>query len=327
MRIVAYVHFMMPHHFAGSEVMIHNLLKVAQAQGHDTYIVATYETEDAWVYDGVQCYGVTTERTGFGTLEWLRPDIILTHHHEVPAAISYGKYLNVPVSLIMHNNNQHRGHTNPLMDFGPNHVIYNTEWVREWYVSNYDIPNVVVHPPVFPEQHRTVSGDKVTIINLNKDKGSAIFYELADRMPHVEFLGVEGGHGTQNFEMRDNVTFQMQTTDMKNDVWAKTRILLVPSIYESYGMVGVEALCSGIPVIAAPTPGLKESLGFAGTFVERDDIDGWVEAIQFFLDSDQGYFEASEDSLKRVAEIDPYNEACVALVELERLVTEWHTPQ
>ena len=40
-------------------------------------------------------------------------------------------------------------------------------------------------------------------------------------------------------------------------------------------MAAVEALAHGIPVIAHPTPGLRESLGFAGTYVDRDNIDAW----------------------------------------------------
>jgi glycosyltransferase involved in cell wall biosynthesis len=63
-------------------------------------------------------------------------------------------------------------------------------------------------------------------------------------------------------------------------VWAQTRVLMVPSVHESYGMAAVEALASGIPVIAHPTPGLREALGDAGTFVDRADVRAWVAAIK-----------------------------------------------
>jgi glycosyltransferase involved in cell wall biosynthesis len=55
---------------------------------------------------------------------------------------------------------------------------------------------------------------------------------------------------------------------------------MVPSVHESCGMAAVEALASGIPVIAHPTPGLREALGDAGTFVDRPDVRGWVAAIR-----------------------------------------------
>ena len=61
---------------------------------------------------------------------------------------------------------------------------------------------------------------------------------------------------------------------------------------------------SGIPVIAHPTPGLQESLGGAGIFVDRGDIDGWVEAIRRLDDPDE-YRQASQRALARVAQLNP----------------------
>jgi hypothetical protein len=60
----------------------------------------------------------------------------------------------------------------------------------------------------------------------------------------------------------------------------------MPSDYESFGRVAMEAAASGIPTIAAPTPGLRECLGDAGTFVELDNVDGWERAIRALLDPD-----------------------------------------
>jgi glycosyltransferase involved in cell wall biosynthesis len=71
---------------------------------------------------------------------------------------------------------------------------------------------------------------------------------------------------------------------MRDLVWARTRILLVPSAYESWGRVASEALCSGIPVIAHPTTGLIENLGDAGIFVDRRDTDGWIAALRRLQD-------------------------------------------
>ena len=56
--------------------------------------------------------------------------------------------------------------------------------------------------------------------------------------------------------------------------------------------------------IATPTPGLQESLSSAGTFVERNDIDGWVEAIRI-LDDPAVYQTKSDAALRRSADLDP----------------------
>jgi len=81
-------------------------------------------------------------------------------------------------------------------------------------------------------------------------------------------------------------------------------------------MVGVEAMSSGIPVIAHPTPGLLESLDYAGIFVDRKDYKGWEDAIRELDDPDE-YSRKSELALKRVAELDP-NSQIDALAEMIR---------
>jgi glycosyltransferase involved in cell wall biosynthesis len=60
----------------------------------------------------------------------------------------------------------------------------------------------------------------------------------------------------------------------------------------------MEAACSGIPCIAAPTPGLKESLGDSGIFVSHDDVAGYVEAIHY-LDAKENYDKHSKAAKAR----------------------------
>ena len=84
-------------------------------------------------------------------------------------------------------------------------------------------------------------------------------------------------------------------------------ILLVPSDYESYGRVAVEAMGSGIPVVAHPTPGLKESLGSAGVFADRDDLDAWEAAVRR-LHSPKVYPQASRAAAARALELAPGHE-------------------
>ena len=61
-------------------------------------------------------------------------------------------------------------------------------------------------------------------------------------------------------------------------------------------------LASAIPVIAHPTPGLVESLGPAGIFVDRDDPDGWVRALAE-LDRPRAYATASRAASARAEEL------------------------
>lgn len=92
---------------------------------------------------------------------------------------------------------------------------------------------------------------------------------------------------------------------MKDDVWARTKLLLMPSSYESYGMVGVEAMASGIPVVANPTPGLKESLSYAGIFPPNSSLRAWRYTIEKLMTDDALYEKHSKLALQRSKELDP----------------------
>lgn len=49
-------------------------------------------------------------------------------------------------------------------------------------------------------------------------------------------------------------------------------------------MAATEALQRGIPVIAHPTPGLLESLDYAGVFIDRGRVGEWARAIRRLQD-------------------------------------------
>lgn len=163
---------------------------------------------------------------------------------------------------------------------------------------------IVCHPPTFAADHHVdTTGDAITIINCSQDKGIKTAWRIAEQMPDLEFLGVKGGYGQQITPRAKNFTTTPTTKDMRS-VWSRTRVLLAPSNFETWGMVGVEAMASGIPVIAHPTPGLRESLGDAGIFVDRDDTDGWVAELRRLEDPDE-YATASARARARSAELDP----------------------
>ena len=182
--------------------------------------------------------------------------------------------------------------------------MYNSEWLRDELRQYQPVPDwLVVRPPINADEYRTKPGTKVTLINLNADKGAHVFYEMARRLPHISFLGVIGAHGDQIIEHLPNVQIVMHVDPHgMSRIYGQTRILLMPSIYESWGRVGVEAMASGIPVVANPTNGLTEALGDAGTYVPRDDPNGWQAAIERLSDG-RVWNGASRKALKRSKEL------------------------
>ena len=61
-------------------------------------------------------------------------------------------------------------------------------------------------------------------------------------------------------------------------------LLVVPSHHESFGLVAIEALASGTPVVAARVGGLPHAVGDVGVLVDGHDPHDWADALQGALD-------------------------------------------
>lgn len=281
---VAWVHFGVPYRRAGSETMLHTMMRALHEDGVEVEVICSDMPEAplTWDVDGVR-YRRLPRRAAEATIHAARPNIVVTHHDHAERAISLSKAIRAKSVLLVHSDFDIAAR--PLLR-RPDLVVYNTDWVRVALASRYrhatQARSIVVHPPVVPGEHHTpTTGDRVTLVNLNRDKGVETWRAVAHLLPDLPFLGVTGAHGEQVPDpVPPNADIVPQTSNMRRDVWARTRVLLMPSVYESFGMAAVEALASGIPVIAHPTPGLREALGDAAVFVDRGDTDAWAAAVR-----------------------------------------------
>jgi glycosyltransferase involved in cell wall biosynthesis len=140
-------------------------------------------------------------------------------------------------------------------------------------------------------------GDCITLINANLNKGVHQFIDMAKAMPDRKFLGILPYYGEKQLPPAPgNIDWIPFDDDVRN-ILKRTRILLVPSYYESFGRVAVEAMINGIPVIyskpavksvypGGSTEGLQAWIGDAGIACNRDIIAEWTTAIQSLDDED-----------------------------------------
>lgn len=310
MHILAYVHAYVPTHNAGAETTLHDILKELVSEGWEATVVLkprafsfaqnkSLEDTEPYVIDGVNVYPSINKRTLLHHLP--KADVTISHLECSQQLHLKSKEHRIPTIHLVHN-------THPLTQGwmqSADALIINTEWIaNEEAFKSYTGPKMVVNPPIDPREYETTRGKSisdrpraVTLVNLWEDKGAEIFYELARRFPELDFIGVKGGYGVQEIRELPNVTIMEHTADMKK-VYERTKVLLMPSKYESFGRVGVEAMASGIPTIAHPTPGLKESLGDSGTFADRNDPDAWETALRDLLKPAK-YGKASKSALAR----------------------------
>jgi len=298
LKIFCQVHAYPTRHNAGAEYYLHSLNRYLITVGHEVSVL----TQDIACHelDGVKLYEQNPDNE-WELSQWC--DIVVTHLGRTGRAMNSAKSFHKPVYVILHNTFNNRMvevRQDCALIANAQHCL---EDARE---KGYDHRMIVLRPPVFFDDYHFIPSHKreyISLINLWERKGGYIFNDIAKAQPERKFLGIKGAYGDQVVGRLPNVIYKENTPYIKEACYEKTRVLLMPSIYESYGRTAVEAMCSGIPVIASDTPGLRESLGDCGIFIPQDaPISKWIEAIKT-LDNETYYSELSERCIERAKKL------------------------
>lgn len=295
-----------------------HVIKYLQSKGHDVRVIlhqaGMYKIRVPYSYDGIDVMGPTSNMDQY---RWA--DLMITHLDYSQFTIAIGEMLKIPVLNMIHNDIPYSSVINARHS---NYVVYNSDWIRK--KLNYKWPSMVLYPPCdvgfYNVCEKPINNECITLISLNENKGGNVFYEVARRMPDRKFLGVRGSYDHQIIKDLPNVEIIPNTPDILQ-VYKRTRILLMPSRYESWGRTATEAMASGIPVICAPTPGLSENCADAGLYCEKraplkpnndpNDIEDDEPAVLSIirqikkLDKPNFYAAVSQRCLERAAELNP----------------------
>lgn len=304
MNILASIHLYPPQHNCGAEWMMHNLLKDLQSKGHSIKVVL-HQANQFKIYRNYCFEGIDVFPSDPSIIQSLFfwADCIFSHLDYTHLNIGLASMYKKPVFHFIHNTYESPDIVNAQKR---QHIVYNSEWAKK--ELKYDYPDFVLTPPVdyrhYDVEVETINNEYITLINVNENKGGKIFVEIARAMPHKRFLGVLGSYDIQVKEDLPNIKYVQNSIDIKQ-WYAQTRVLLMPSHYESWGRTATEAMSSGIPVISSEAEGLKENCGKAGIYIKnRNDIKEWVEAISK-LDEEKAYLSASKKAKARAREHDP----------------------
>jgi hypothetical protein len=280
----------------GSEVTLHRVLAGLADQGHRPQVLV--DRGSPGNVDGID---VTLSNGRDDARLFASCDVVLaqlaSRHHAMRMAARFDRPFVQYVQI---------GNIPRRSSFGkPALTLFCSDAVRRQHP--WLSPALVLHPPIAENDYLTSPGDAVTLINLNELKGGDLFFMLAEHLLDRRFLGVRGW-GTQLVpdEPPPNVTIMGSQPDVRQ-VYSRTRVLIMPSRYESYGRVALEAAVSGIPTIAHPSAGAREALGDAALWADRNDLDAWIAHLKHLEDPDF-YRHRSELARARFDALDPSGE-------------------
>lgn len=296
-----------PHSRVGAWLSTHECLAALAGQGHQVDVVTHYPS-GPYEIDGVNVLGQIDPFDEF----LCAADVVVSHLGDDQRAHEIALEHRIPSVRMVHGT---------VADAatkleGDTFAVFNSAAMRS--EVGWDGPSTIINPIIDPEKYATAPGDRVTLVNLSANKGGQSLWLLAAMMRDTPFLGVRGGYERQIVRSTTNTDVIAMTENMRDDVYARTRILLMPSARESYGRVAVEAACSGIPTIAHPSPGIREALGPAATFIDRSDLNGWKHEIERLSDPEE-WQRASDAALRLADRLEPDNDRRRFVAAIERV--------
>ena len=272
-------------------------------RGHVVKVMTSKQNDENYEYDGIHVFNRSHD--WYFHHDWA--DIIFTQLDFAGDVAMDCKQSKKPAVWFAHNTFMYSS----VRTHRELNVVYNSVWNSE--VCKYANNGFVLPPPVDIAHYKVQKGDKIALINLNNNKGANMFYQIAEAMPDRKFLAVQGGYGQQIYKELPNIEFMPHQSDIRI-AYRKTRILLMPSQYESWGRTATEAMASGIPVICSDLPGLRENCSDAATYCKPDRLDEWIAAIR---NVEEKYEICSNKALHRANQLIPENN----LINFEQWVT------
>lgn len=206
------------------------------------------------------------------------------------------------------------------------------QWSETFWYVNSEIPRLLLGNrfPSFVAHHELQTpfmdaamarltdeprDEYITLVNANMNKGLAIFLKIAKALPEKKFLAIRSYYHPPtdpNLEVPPNIVWEDFTRDIKS-IYRRTRIMLVPSAYESFCVVAAESMLNGIPVLYSKPSGQSPEYGMVGSTegmyawihpeglaCTRSNIDEWVEAIRSLDDPE--VYQARSDASREKAE-------------------------
>lgn len=284
MTLVALTHGYVRTHAMGGEVSLHRTLTPLEVP-----VTVLTKTARSYTLDGIKVKPIATddvlnenadETPIVEQLDALGATAVLAQNELSLPAVRAAKRLGIPSIVSVHAPPRY-GRAIAQAVTEATHRIYNTQQSA----SEWRKPGIVIHPPASPLPDTTgTNGTAITLLSNLRNKGAGVALDLAAMMPDQQFIIVrspaEPTHGLEGFdELAANlpnveVGARVAPHQVAERYFARTRILIVPSRMETYGMAAIEAAGHGIPSVSIMNPHVAEGIGEAAYATGPLDLHG-----------------------------------------------------
>lgn len=291
MKILAVVKLYAHKNKAGGELYLHHLLKELKKYHQVEVLIPESQNTEKNEFEGITI-NESNERDW--KLYLNKADLIITQLDFSSIVMDYALFIKKQIVFILHSviprDTKYLKNSSIIK-------IFNSKSTME--LSNRECIGIegkkfVIYPYTdFLKYQNFATTDLeyrqfITLINPQRIKGEDVFYKLAEYFPKRKFMVVEGGYYPHHQNLRydlPNVIIQKSTNDMINDVYLKSKIVIQPSRWETYGMVASECRAMGLPcIINKKSEGLYENMGKLSLAGITPDEDATFKNIKTYID-------------------------------------------
>ena len=119
---------------------------------------------------------------------------------------------------------------------------------------------------------------------------------VVSKIPNAKLFVIGGGPmerslraQVSDLELSNNIEIlgEVPENDDVLKAYEKAHIFCLPSLQEGFGIVFLEAMCAGLPVVAMNVSAVPEVLGDSGLLVDKNDMQGLSDSIVRLLRDDE----------------------------------------
>ena len=290
----------------GAEVHVLHLINELSKRGHEITLATSGGKLETQLPENVRVIHVPAERKNLFTVFYCAIKLSRLHknfqwdiihaHSRVPAWIAWILARLIHVKWLMTAHALYSLNVGLIPLRHADGVIYISQAVKN-HLQNYMSKNSIIIPNgITPPKlrHKDFPHERIkflTVGRLTRLKGIDVVLKALSGLKDYEWTLDILGEGSQREELErlsnelglnDRVKFHGDTNKEKVELFmAEASCLLFPSYQEGMGLVVLEALALGLPVIASDLEALQELS--SGELIPAGNVEKWSEAIENFI--------------------------------------------